>query len=111
MKSYDEYEKTARDERAFSNGTVRDIWSHSVCLGGGNPKRRCVNDDDADIGNGCPLILLSTIGKTPAEWTGKRAQYRCTEHTTAAQARAAEDEALAQKIADSHYPMFPEGVV
>lgn len=110
MRSYEEYEKTARDGAAFSNGTEWEIWSFNVCMGGTNPERRCVNDDFADDGEGCPLILLSMVGKTPAEWVGAHGRYRCTEKTTPAEARRAErlarEAAEREALESEHYPMF-----
>lgn len=110
MKPYKEYEKTAKDEPPFSNGTEWEIWSYNVCMGGTNHERRCVNDDGADEGNGCPLILLSMIGKTPAEWTGPRAWYRCTEKVLPADARraerAAKEAADREALEAQHYSMF-----
>ncbi|MGW3545867.1 hypothetical protein ACWDNI_35740 [Nocardia niigatensis] len=112
MKSYDEYAATARPGRPFSNSTEWETFNWNVCQARGKQARACVNDPDPEVDGGCPLVLLSMVDMTPAEWTGKPGRYRCSAHTTAAQARAAEDEALAQKIADSHYPMFDvSGVV
>lgn len=113
MKSYEEYEKTAKPGAPFSCGTEWEIWSYNVCMGGNHPlHRRCVNDDGADEGNGCPLILLSMIGKTPAEWIGPDGRYRCTEKTLPADARRAErvadESAEREALATEHYPMFPE---
>lgn len=89
MKSYDEYEKLARPGRAFSNSTQWETWQYSVCLGGGNEARACVNDAD----DGCPLITLAVLGeKMPAQWrTGARPG--CSEKVTAAEQRRAEREA------------------
>jgi hypothetical protein len=79
----DEYDKTARPGRAFSNSTEWEIWSYNVCHGGGNEPARCVNDD----GDDCPLITLSLTERIPAEWTGPHGRYRCAEKTTPAEAR------------------------
>jgi hypothetical protein len=110
MKSYEEYEKSARPGPAFSNGTQWETWQYSVCMGGGNDRRACVNDADDD----CPLIMLGVLDeKTPAEWrTG--AQPGCSEKTTAEEQRRAQR--AAQEAADraaleaQHYgPLFEVG--
>ncbi len=108
MKTFDEYNATARDGSAFSNSTSWEIWSFNVCYGADHPGRRCVNDDDADAGNGCPLILLGLIGRIPAEWTGPDQRYTCTEKTTPADARRqAEAHQRAAVEAAHHGPLFP----
>lgn len=79
----DEALAKARPERAFSNGTEGYGWLEANC-------GRCIHDRPArhdDPGNGCPLILVSMLGKTPVEWLdGPRDeqgrysiedQYRC----------------------------------
>lgn len=113
MKHYDEYEKTSRPGRPFSNSTEWEIWQWNVCLGRGVSERECVNDSDEaiDAHGGCPLILLSLDDKTPGEWRFGQTP-RCTEKTTAAEQRRAEKTArdAAEKAAldAAHYPMFPE---
>jgi hypothetical protein len=64
LPSYDEAFEHARDEPAFSNGSMWEIWSDRNCC-------RCINDG---MGTGqdepqCPLIGVALMGKTPAEWT------------------------------------------
>lgn len=113
MKSFEDYEAAAREGPPFSNGTEWELWSFNACMGAGNDSRRCVHDDDADDGRGCPLILLAMIGKTPAEWTGPHGRYQCSEKTTPAQARSAAaairrqvDAERQRQVDASHYPMF-----
>lgn len=109
VKSYEEYEATARDERAFSNSTEWEIWNFNVCCGGGRDERACVNDAAAetDPANGCPLITLSMIGKRPVEWVGGHGRYTCTEKTLPADARRAEREAAQAAVEAQHYgPLF-----
>ncbi|MFE3060570.1 hypothetical protein [Nocardia sp. NPDC059239] len=109
MKSFEEYEAAAREGSPFSNSTEWEIWQFNACMGAGNDSRRCVNDDNDD----CPLVMLAVQGCTPAEWTGPRGRYQCSEKTTPAQARAAAAQArrqagaeLQRQIDESHYPMF-----
>lgn len=93
MKSPTEYEKTARPGTPFSNGTEWEIWQYATCMGNGNDSRRCINDDN----DSCPLIMLSLNEMHPAEWTGPRGRYRCSEKTTPADARR--EAAAAQQAA------------
>lgn len=108
MKPYGDYARTAAEGAPFSNSTERECWQFSVCMGGGVAGRRCVNDDDVDDANGCPLIQLSLHGKTPAEWTGPTGAviFRCTAKTTPAEQRAAVAAAEKARIAAQHYPLF-----
>lgn len=108
MKPHDEYELTAIDGAPFSSGTDWECWQFSVCMGGGVGGCRCVNDDNVDDGGGCPLILMSAVGKTPVEWTGTTGTviFRCTEKTTLAEQRAAAVAAEKARIAAQHYPLF-----
>ncbi|NEW33811.1 hypothetical protein GV791_14730 [Nocardia cyriacigeorgica] len=109
MKSYDEYAQTARIGYPFSNSTEWDIWHDNVCEGGGDESRRCINDDDEV---GCPLILLALTERHPAEFTGPRGRYRCTEKVTPADSRRAEREAERAAIEEQHYgPLFELGEV
>lgn len=109
MKSFDDYEKTAKEKRPFSNSTMLEGWQFDVCLGEDIPARRCVLDDDED--NPCPLMTLAILGLTPAEWSGPYGRYRCAEKTTAAQKRQRDEVELQQRIDASHYPMFEVGEV
>lgn len=57
---YDE----ARDERPFSNGSQGYGWMAANC-------DRCIHDKPARQGNegqGCPLVLVALMGRTPAQW-------------------------------------------
>lgn len=109
MKSFDDYEKTARKGRPFSNSTMLEGWQWDVCLGEDIPARHCVNDDDEN--NPCPLITLAILGFTPLEWSGPYGKYRCAEKATEGQKRQRDEVELQQRIADSHYPMFEVGEV
>lgn len=113
MKSYQEYATTARSGRPFSNGTEWDLFQFNVCMGQGNPDRRCVHDDSIDDDGGCPLIMVSLQDKWPREWVGARfGPTRCTEKFTAAEQRRADrldrESADAARLQAEHYPMFPE---
>ncbi len=64
MDSYDTLFERAKDEPAFSNGTEGYGWIDANCS-------NCVNDKPAregDEGNGCPLILVALMQRTPAKW-------------------------------------------
>lgn len=98
MKDYATYERTAKPGRPFSNSTDWEIWQANTCMGGGTESRRCVNDDNDD----CPLIVLMLHERHPAEWTGKRGQYRCAEKTTPADARREQAAAEQAAIDASH---------
>lgn len=60
MITFEEAHATAREGSPFSNSTDGDAWMANNC-------ERCINDK----GDGCPLILVALIGKTPAEWIEK----------------------------------------
>ncbi|WP_405149505.1 hypothetical protein OG589_14765 [Sphaerisporangium sp. NBC_01403] len=58
---------SAREGSPFSNGTEGYAWMENNC-------ERCVHDAATrrdDWANGCPLILVALLGKTPAEWLRK----------------------------------------
>lgn len=69
--------ETARDNPAFSNGTEGECWMEANC-------HQCINDSPelVDRGEGCPLIEVAILGRTPMEWTPDKPgslgeQYRC----------------------------------
>lgn len=78
MRSYDEIYDGSRDEPAFSNSGDGDEWMSRWC-------ERCTNDSPemVDRGDGCPLILIAVVGRTPAEWfgqpNGSADRYHCVE--------------------------------
>lgn len=109
MKSYEEYDATAKDGKAFSNGSEWEIWQWNTCLGGGVKSHECVHDDDVDTGGGCPLILLSLTDRVPAEWSRTDCTAKVTRSAQADMDRQArrDAEAAAQRaIDDAHYPLF-----
>lgn len=65
LPTYSEAWAAARPEPAFSNnGTEGMAWCCTWCA-------RCVHDKGARTGAdpaGCPLIGVSLMGRTPAEW-------------------------------------------
>ena len=68
LPTYEQAWETAREERAFSNGTEGYAWLENWC-------GRCVHDKPAREGrdeDGCPLILVSLLGRTPIEWIEQR---------------------------------------
>lgn len=77
MRSPEEISASARDVRAFSNGTEGFAWMGNWC-------HECKHDDD-ETEKWCPILTLAMIGeKTPAEWVEKNPyglgdRYECTE--------------------------------
>jgi hypothetical protein len=73
---YEEVDRDAREGSPFSNGTSWEIWSYNWC-------ERCKNDSPelVDKGEGCPLIMVALMGKTPAEWFPQEGvqDYHCVE--------------------------------
>lgn len=72
--TYDELFEQAADEPAFSTSDEGEYWIAHHC-------GTCVHDAPSRAGdeaNGCPLILLALIGRTPAQWTGD--PYICSSY-------------------------------
>lgn len=79
MRPYEQAFEAARDRPAFSTGTEGETWVANWC-------ERCVHD----LGEGCPLVLVSLMQRTPMEWLdGPRDeqgrysmadQYHCVEY-------------------------------
>lgn len=64
MRNFDEEYASAKDERAFSNSTEGDMWTGQNC-------DLCVHDSAARRGdpeNGCVLLGVAFIGRTPRQW-------------------------------------------
>lgn len=63
MRTYEEALAAAKDEPAFSNGTEGECWMDNWCY-------ECANDSPemVDRGEGCPLIMVALMQRTPAEW-------------------------------------------
>lgn len=64
MDDYDTLYERAKDEPAFSNGTEGYGWMEHWC-------DRCFYDKparDGDGTEGCPLVLVALMQRTPAEW-------------------------------------------
>lgn len=76
VRSYDDIMADAADEPPFSNGTMGYGWMGHWCY-------QCKVDgpfqrDEAD--EGCPIILVAMLQKTPKEWTDQGLQdYHCSE--------------------------------
>jgi hypothetical protein len=76
MRDLDTIMSDARDGSPFSNSTSGEMWMGEWCY-------RCKVDapfqrDEAP--EGCPLILVALLDKTPAEWTETGIQdYHCSE--------------------------------
>lgn len=81
MKTFDEAMATARDGSPFSNSTQWEIWADRWCY-------TCSKDSPelVDKGQGCPLITVALMERTPAEWTAETeedrvmARYTCSEY-------------------------------
>lgn len=76
MRTYAQIANSARDDPPFSNATEGDAWTANWC-------DKCGHDAEGPD-NGCPILLVGLLGKTPAEWLpGDRmrlgATYRCSE--------------------------------
>ena len=63
MREYNEAFEAALDKAAFSNGTEGMSWTDAWC-------DRCLHDKPArdGSGEGCPLVLVALMGRTPSEW-------------------------------------------
>lgn len=65
MRGYDAIWADAAEQPAFSNGTSWDFWEARWC-------GSCLNEPE-DVNesavNGCPLISVGILGRTPKEWT------------------------------------------
>lgn len=75
-RTFQEIDADARDGSPFSNGTMGDLWMSQWC-------ENCLNDSPemVDRGEGCPLILVALLGKTPVEWFEQDGtqDYHCVE--------------------------------
>ena len=84
MRTFDEAMAASIDTPAFANSTEGSGWTAAWCA-------RCVHDTDDKIerGEGCPLVLVTLMGRLPVEFVeGSRAedgaysirdQWRCVE--------------------------------
>jgi hypothetical protein len=65
MDDVDTIYANAREGRPFSNGTDWEIWSYNNCENG------CVHDaayQRGETNEGCPLVLVAMLDRTPREW-------------------------------------------
>jgi hypothetical protein len=76
MRSEEEISADATDRRPFSNGTMGYGWMGEWCY-------TCKVDGPFqrdEVDQGCPILLVALLGKTPKEWTDKGLQdYHCSE--------------------------------
>jgi hypothetical protein len=86
MRTYEAALAASRDDPPFSNSTEGYAWTDRWC-------DTCVHEAgirDGTDPTGCPLLLLSIIGRTPIEWTRQRGEdgglprlddaYHCAEY-------------------------------
>ena len=65
MRTYEEAYEAARDRRPFANGTEGQSWMGNWCY------TPCMRDVlyQRDINpQGCPLIMVALMDRTPSEW-------------------------------------------
>lgn len=76
MRDYDAIYDDAKPGSPFSNGTSGEMWMSNWCY-------RCKVDAPFNRGEtdqGCPLLLVAMVGRTPKEWTETGLQdYHCSE--------------------------------
>lgn len=76
MRTHDEIYANAREGSPFSNSTSGEMWMGEWCY-------RCTIDGPFqrdETPEGCPLILVALLDKTPNEWTETAPQvYTCSE--------------------------------
>jgi hypothetical protein len=86
LPDYDDAFERAADKRPFANGDEGYGWMGANC-------GSCIHDKPAREDhpeNGCPLIMVALVGKTPTEWLDQKVtgphgyepysiedQYRC----------------------------------
>lgn len=81
MRSYEAALAAAEDRPAFSNGMESECWFDNWCY-------RCAVDapfQRGEANEGCPLVMVALLGKTPAEWIDRDSgnlgnQFHCTEY-------------------------------
>lgn len=66
MRTVDEIDEGARPGSPFSNGSEGADWQSRWC------ERPCAHDAafqrDERGADGCPILMIAMLGKTPAEW-------------------------------------------
>ena len=85
MRTYDEAFLASRERRPFANGTEGYAWMAAWC-------ESCIHDKPVREDrpeNGCPLVMVAYMGRTPSEWLdgprdergryGMEDQYHCIE--------------------------------
>ena len=90
MRNYAEAYAAALDERPFSNGTEWEIWAANWCWRPCcTPVEKAWQEYERDerpledwFDGGCPLILVSMMGRTPSEWLPQEGfgDYHCIEY-------------------------------
>lgn len=64
MRDFEELFDDSTEGSPFSNSTMGDMWMGQWC-------ENCQEDvafTQGDTENGCPLLALAMIGRTPKEW-------------------------------------------
>lgn len=76
MRDLDAIMEDAREGSPFSNGTAGEMWMGDWCY---RYKVDAAFQRD-ESPEGCPLLLVALLDKTPAEWTETGIQdYHCSE--------------------------------
>jgi hypothetical protein len=109
MRNFDEAHAAAMEKPAFSNGTESEAWEENWC-------GRCIHDAkfrQAGVGDGCPLMLVAVLGRTPAEWIDQRPNghrlgdtYHCTEFRDVEDGPGDEPEPEPIPVIDGQMDMF-----
>lgn len=73
MDDFDTAYAKARDERAFSNGTDREIWQYNNCETRAHDRE--TREPNPPLGAGCPLVVVALLGRTPREWIPGEDKY------------------------------------
>jgi len=70
MRTPDEIQADAVDQRPFSNMTEFEYWA-----GGGKGCWDCLNDDEASE-KYCPILTVAVIGSWPKEWLRRTVNWK-----------------------------------
>ena len=99
--TYDQASATATDQPAFSNGTDGELWMCAWC-------DVCIHDraGRAGTGEGCPLVLIALLGRTPMEWRRDGDAYECTDFSPESDGGPDPDEPTPIPVVDGQVDLF-----